>query len=135
MNQTKQQIIFFIKIFISAFLINLIWENLHAGLYFLPSGEPITQFILLRSTFFDAVFILILSIFFIKIPYLRERKWLAIIFGMIFSIIVEKHAIEVGRWAYNSFMPIIPLLKTGLTPTIQLGVLSYLILKVFDRNK
>ena len=117
-------------IFLCAFALNWIWENLHSRLYYLPSGEPITQYILLRATFFDAIFITLLGALFLKVPFLKERKWYSLIFGFIAAFIIEKYALQTGRWAYNSLMPIIPLLNTGLTPTIQLGLLSYIVIKI-----
>ena len=46
------------------------------------------------------------------------------------SIIIEHFALSAGRWAYNDFMPIIPFLSVGLTPTIELGLLGYLSFKL-----
>ncbi|MBI2670188.1 MAG: hypothetical protein HYX20_03520 [Candidatus Yanofskybacteria bacterium] len=116
-------------IFAVAFLLNLVWENLHSYLYIHYKAGEITRLILLRATLFDAVFITLLAILFIKIVYFRERKWYVLLMGIIVAIIIELSALKTGRWAYNEFMPIIPLINTGLTPTIQLGILSYLIFK------
>lgn len=122
-------------VFIYAFVLNWIWENLHAYLYFLPSGEPITQYLLLRSTFIDAVIIMILGLLFLNIPYFKNKKWYALIFGLVVAIFIEKNALEAGRWAYNSLMPIVPFFHTGLTPTIQLGISSFIVLKIVDKEK
>lgn len=116
-------------IFIISFLLNLAWENLHSFLYFHPDGQIMTQSMLLRATLFDAIFITLLAVLFIKISYFRERKWYALMFGIVAAIILETYALNSGRWAYNELMPIIPLLNTGLTPTMQLGILSYIIFK------
>jgi len=117
-------------IFVLAFVSNWVWENLHSVLYFHPNGEMITQTILLQATLFDAVFITVVGIVFLLVPYLRERLWLSIIVGMVGAIIIEWQALAIGKWAYTASMPLIPLLNTGLTPTIQLGLLSYLIFKL-----
>lgn len=116
-------------IFIISSLLNLAWENLHSFLYFHPDGQIMTQGMLLRATLFDTIFITLLAILFIKISYFRERKWYALIFGIVAAIILETYALNDGRWAYNELMPIVPLLNTGLTPTLQLGILSYIIFK------
>ncbi|OGY64081.1 MAG: hypothetical protein A3I24_00360 [Candidatus Harrisonbacteria bacterium RIFCSPLOWO2_02_FULL_41_13b] len=118
-----------IAIFALAFLLNLIWENLHSWLYAYYEGGVITEWILLRATLFDAIFITLLAIPFLKISYLQNRLWYSIIFGITAAILIEWFALNTGRWAYSDAMPIIPLLKTGLTPTIQLGLLSYLTYK------
>ena len=116
-------------IFLTAFVLNLVWENLHSYLYIHYKAGEITQFILLRATLFDAVFIALLAILFIKFAYFRDRKWYALPIGIFIAILIEISALKTGRWAYNEFMPIVPLINTGLTPTVQLGVLSYLIFK------
>jgi len=116
-------------IFTAAFLLNLVWENLHSYFYAHYQGGAITEFILLRATLFDAVFITLLAIPFISVPYLRERKWYAILIGFIVAIFIELFALKTGRWAYGEFMPVVPLINTGLTPTVQLGILSYLIFR------
>jgi hypothetical protein len=122
-------------IFVLAFVSNWVWENLHSVLYFHPNGEMITQTILLQATLFDAVFITVVGIVFLLVPYLRERLWLSIIVGMVGAIIIEWQALAIGEWAYTASMPLIPLLNTGLTPTIQLGLLSYLIFKLIKLDK
>lgn len=114
-------------IFILAFILNLIWENLHSFLYFHPRGDPIDQMMLLRATLFDALFITLMGGLFLKVAYFKERLPYALLFGVIVAIVIELYALETGRWAYNELMPLVPLLKTGLTPTIQLGFLSYII--------
>jgi len=116
-------------IFITGFLLNFIWENLHSYLYFHPNGEMMTQGMLLKATLFDSIFITLLAILFIKAAYFRDRKWYVLPIGIIVAILIELSALKTGRWAYNEFMPIIPLINIGLTPTIQLGILSYLIFK------
>ncbi|MCF7834157.1 MAG: hypothetical protein K9L98_02250 [Candidatus Pacebacteria bacterium] len=119
-------------IFGLSFIINWIWENAHAVLYFLPNGESISQYMLLRSTFFDAIFTLLVAFIFIKFPYFNQRKWYALVFGIVVAVLLEKIALGMGFWAYTEFMPIIPFINTGLTPTIQLGVISYTVLSFFD---
>lgn len=124
-----------ILIFILAFILNLIWENFHALLYVNYQGEKITQLILLRASLFDALFITLLSLPFIFIKYFNQRIWYSIVIGIIFAIILERWALATGRWAYNDLMPIIPIIKTGLTPTLQLGLLSFLIFKFSKIDK
>ncbi len=120
--------IFFI--FITAFILNLIWENLHAVLYANYMGGKITEFILLRATLSDAIYIVLITLPFVLLPAFKKWDWLIIVFGLIISILIEYYALSTGRWEYNSMMPIIPFLGTGLTPTIQLGFLGYLSFKL-----
>lgn len=125
----------FLFVFLLAFVSNLIWENLHAGLYAHYMSGPVTQRALLLSTFTDAIFITILGVIFLRVAYFRQRLWFSFVIGAAVSIAVEVFALKTGRWAYNDLMPLVPIVKTGLTPTIQLGLLSYLIFKIVNLNK
>lgn len=120
-------------IFTISFVLNAIWENLHSLLYDNYMGGKITEFILLRATLSDAIYITIIALPFIFYPALKKKNWLIIIFGFIISILIEYYALSTGRWAYNSMMPIIPFLGIGLTPTVQLGLLGYISFKLEER--
>jgi 1,4-dihydroxy-2-naphthoate octaprenyltransferase len=113
-------------IFGLAFILNFIWENLHAFLYANYQGGAITEMILLRASFVDAIFITVVGTAFIKLKFFKERTWLVLLIGIIAAAGQEMYALASGRWAYNSLMPIIPILNVGLTPTIQLGLLAYI---------
>ncbi len=117
-------------IFILAFGLNYIWENLHSVLYVHYKGGEITQFALLQSTFCDALFITVLAIMFLKSAYLKHRQWLAILAGFVVAVVVETWALKTGFWAYNGLMPVIPILNVGVTPFLQLGVLSFLVFRL-----
>lgn len=120
-------------IFTISFFLNAIWENLHSFLYDNYMGGKITEFILLRATLSDAIYITIIALPFIFYPALKKKDWLIIIFGFIISILIEYYALSAGRWSYNSMMPIIPFLGIGLTPTVQLGLLGYISFKLEER--
>ena len=119
-----------IPIFVFAFILNLIWENLHSVFYDNYMGGKITEFILLRASFWDAIIIVLITLPFIFYYSLRKQNWLIILAGIVVSIFIEYWGLETGRWAYNSFMPIIPILGVGLTPAIQLGLLGYISFKI-----
>lgn len=121
-------------IFISAFFLNLLWENLHSVLYVSYRGQTITEINLLRAALFDAVFITVLLKFFASFSVLKTRPWLVMVIGVIFAICLELFALNTGRWIYNTSMPILPFLNVGLTPTVQLGAISYLLIKTFYRT-
>jgi len=116
--------IFFI--FFLSFFFNLIWENLHSYLYAGYMGGTITEAILLRASVVDAIIITFLSFPFVFIAKLRNKNWIIIFIGIAVAILIEWHALRTERWVYNEYMPIIPILSVGLTPTIQLGLLGYL---------
>ena len=116
--------IFFI--FLLSFSFNLIWENLHFYLYAGYMGGTITEAILLRASVVDAIIITFLSFPFVFIAKLRNKNWIIIFIGIVVAILIELHALRTERWVYNEYMPIIPILFVGLTPTIQLGLFGYL---------
>ncbi len=113
------------SIFVISFFLNLIWENLHSLLYVGYKGGAITEFILIRAALGDAVIITLLALLFIWKLRTPQESWLMVIAGVFVSIAIEWYALHTGRWAYNQYMPIIPLLDVGLTPTVQLGFLGY----------
>src|SRR3989338_11150690 len=122
-------------IFGLAFSLNLIWENLHSYLYVHYQGGKITEWILLKAALFDAIFTTLLAVIFIPVGYFKNRLWWSLVIGIIFAVILERFALSTGRWAYNDLMPIIPLIKTGLTPTLQLGLISFGLYKFLKLDK
>mgnify|MGYP001564734139 CR=1 FL=1 len=120
--------------FVIAWVLNAVWEYAHSFLYAQYRGGEITGVILLRAALFDAVVITLLGALFLRVSFLRKRLWLIIVAGVIFAVFLEWYALATGRWVYTSSMPIIPFLHTGLTPTIQLGVLGYMTLRLTLRR-
>ena len=115
-----------LTIFLISFLLNFVWENLHSLLYASYMGGDITQFILFHASLGDAVMITIICIPFVYLPSFKKYSWTIVPIGLIIAVSIEWAALSVGRWSYNEFMPIIPILNIGLTPTIQLALLGYL---------
>ena len=124
-----------LNIFLVSFLLNLIWENLHSVLYTGYQGGKITEFILMRASVGDAVMITVLLLPFLYIVWFQKRGYLIVVAGIVLAILIEWYALSTGRWAYNEYMPIIPFLNIGLTPTIQLGLLGYLTFWITERKQ
>jgi hypothetical protein len=122
-------------IFLVSFFLNFIWENLHSLLYAGYQGGTITEFILFRASLGDAVMITLLALPFFFISALKKRDWLIIVLGVLVAILIEWYALSSGRWAYNEYMPLIPFLNIGLTPTIQLGLLGYFSYRIVARKE
>jgi len=57
----------------------------------------------------------------------KKNSWqelsLIIFFGFLLSVSVEKYALTVGMWSYNVWMPMLPWLKVGLTPVLQMMII------------
>ncbi len=123
-----------LRVFLASWLLNLVWENLHVFLYDHYRGVFYSQMgwidrfqILLKASFFDAAFITVVVFLIILIPWLKGKElWSLVIVTTLFSISLELYALDTGRWAYNSLMPLIPMLDIGVLPVIQLGLTGYL---------
>lgn len=126
---TKGLLIFFL-----AFVLNYAWEHAHAVLYTNYKGGAISEFVLIRATTFDALYTMIVGTAFLTITILRKRKWLMVLMGFVVAVNIEWYALATERWGYTTAMPIIPIINVGLTPAIQLGLLSYILLIYIDRK-
>ena len=119
-----------IYIIVLSFIFNLAWEIFHSPLYktaidAIKSGYyPI---LILKAAGGDIIMILL--IFLGISAFNRSFNWeinnkrnitLSILFGLIISIGFELYAKYTSRFFYNSKMPIIPLIKIGLTPILQM---------------
>ncbi|MFA6177696.1 MAG: hypothetical protein WC694_02255 [Candidatus Paceibacterota bacterium] len=120
------------SIFFIAFVSNAVWENLHSVFYANYMGGKITELILLRASFWDALIIILITLPFIFYAPFKNKSWLIIFLGIIISFGIEYYALSTHRWAYNSLMPIISFLGIGLTPSIQLGLLGYISFRITD---
>tara|TARA_R110000868_G_scaffold125511_3_gene331535 strand:+ start:63721 stop:64197 length:477 start_codon:yes stop_codon:yes gene_type:complete len=134
-NPTRKSLIIWISLI--AFVLNFIWENLHAGLY-----EEYNYFMksiyFLGCTIGDVVLKFI--IYGLVAVALKDRCWIRnfnfktivtvlLIAGM-FAFVAEWVAIELNFWSYNEKMPIVPVLEVGLSPFLAIVVnpiLSFII--------
>lgn len=133
-----------VYLFLTAFITNLIWENLQAPLYtgFESFGQHFL-FCLVASVVDAAV---ILALYFIISLLRNDAMWLRDIrradtlvllaLGLLTAILFEKWALQSGTWNYTSEMP--EIFGIGLAPLIQLPILSmfsiYLVKIAFDRR-
>ena len=128
----KLKIIKIIAIFILAFLFNLIWEFFHARFYVHYQGNVITTLILIKAALFDAALITLLYVVFLPLT-LKKRLILITGITLVFAVGLERYALATKRWSYNSLMPVLPLIDSGLTPTIQLALLSLLVIFIIEK--
>ncbi|HLG54253.1 MAG TPA: hypothetical protein VI485_02915 [Vicinamibacterales bacterium] len=55
---------------------------------------------------------------------LRPAMWIiSATAGAVSAVIVERVAVETGRWTYNDLMPILPVVNVGLWPILQMSLL------------
>ncbi|MDP3956075.1 MAG: hypothetical protein Q8Q18_02435 [bacterium] len=113
-----------LSICILAFIGNIVWEHAHAFLYVSYKGGEITTFILARAALFDAVIIGLISLPFLSRCRVKHRFWLLFVLATLVAVGNEWYGLSTFRWVYDASMPVIPFIKTGITPTLQLGVLA-----------
>lgn len=108
-----------------SFLLNLMWENTHYLLYVHYQGGPITEAVLLHATFVDAAIITAVVAIFVHAPSHSFQVYGMVGTWLLMAIGIEWWALETARWAYQDFMPTVPLLGVGLSPTVQLALTGY----------
>ncbi len=124
-------------IFALSFALNFMWEHLHSVLYLSYKGGAITNSVLARATLADAIFITLIAAPFLISASLRRRLWIGMLGALVLAVAIERYALATGRWRYAPAMPLIPVLGTGLSPTIQLALLfaaSFLISEMLWRG-
>ena len=126
-------------IILVAFILNLIWENAHAQLYIGYQGFLSFFLIGFRSTFGDVLIILFLYYLFSSLTHdpfwFRKNifKMWCLLAGILIAIFIEINAISIGRWAYTSYMPLIPFINVGISPVLQMMILPLLTFSIVDR--
>jgi len=115
-----------------SFLLHLVWENLQAPLY----GSDYISFAqhfptCLIATFGD-VFIALIVYYFIMVVK-KDTHWIAkqdvsdyiaiTFLGLLIAIGIEQNALLLEKWGYGATMPLIPYLRVGLLPILQMTIL------------
>jgi hypothetical protein len=129
----------------SSFLLHLLWENLQAPLY-----EGFTSFtqhfwICFRATFGDLLFMFVI---YVALAIVHRNLWwiadvsgytyatwiTALFVGAALAVSYEFWAVYVAhRWDYTSMMPLLPLLRIGAFPVLQMVVVPVSTLFVTSR--
>jgi hypothetical protein len=56
--------------------------------------------------------------------YLNKSKIFYIVLtGFVVGVTIEKVCLEADRWSYSKAMPVIPMIKVGLSPILQMTIL------------
>jgi hypothetical protein len=124
----------------TAFILHLLWENLQAPLYTCFSGNSFLQCFLvcLRAaatgdmlfmlTIYGALALVHQDFYWIadRSVYSHPATWLLpVLIGVLLAVSFELWAVYVAeRWQYAAFMPILPVLRIGLTPILQMIAIS-----------
>lgn len=124
----KRRIILYL--FITAFITNLIWENLQAPLY---TGYKSFGQHFLFCVVASVVDGLVIVGFYFIISLIRGYSFwilsirssdilMLFVLGLSTAILFEKWALKSGTWTYTEQMPLI--FGLGLSPLLQLAILS-----------
>jgi len=141
LHENDMNIKYIAKLAIVAFLLHVIWENAQAPLYIGYQSFSQHFSICLIGTLGDIVITLSVLAFLwvLKKDISRPADFLALaILGFFVAIGIEQHALFVGKWGYALAMPIIPILKVGLAPVLQMTLLlplSFYLAKLIKINK
>ena len=136
-----------IVVLVLAFLLNFVWESVHAVLFYEAHATFAASFftrMVLYASFIDAL--LIFGIFCAGCFLFKGDCWLehygskefmfTAVVGIIIAAIIEIKAIFLEQWQYTALMP--TFLGVGLSPVLQLaitGALSMFITSKFFYSK
>ncbi|MBI4154665.1 hypothetical protein HY498_01100 [Candidatus Woesearchaeota archaeon] len=133
---------FALAIFVVAYILNFLWEYLHYPLYNCKFPLGVCAVV---TSFRDAL--IILGIYFLGVLFFKNNRWilnltklklgLLLVTSFFIAYIIELQGIYFGKWSYNEFMPIIPVLNVGLSPILQmifLSFITFLIIKFLVRK-
>jgi hypothetical protein len=114
------------KLAVIAFLLHVVWENAQAPLY--AGYRSFSQHfsLCLIGTLGDVAITLAVLAFMllIKKELTRPADFLALaILGLMIAVLIEQHALLVGKWSYAFVMPLLPVVKVGLAPILQMTLL------------
>ena len=130
----------FILILVS-FLLHLLWENAQAPLY--AGYQSFSQHF--SICFVGAIGDVIITLFALAFMRLLKKEGLQTIadyltlaiIGLVVAVLIEQNALLVGKWSYASAMPIVPWIKIGLMPIIQMTILlplSFYLAELFNKK-
>lgn len=139
MKKTSHTFLISSFIFVLAFLLNFLWESVHAVLFYADHANYTANFfvkMISYASFIDAL--LILGIFlvgdllwkgdcWIKEYDLKKILFTALI-GFVIAVIIEAKALFFHQWSYTDLMPTI--FGMGLSPLIQLSITGVIALEI-----
>ena len=134
-NQKKIFRHYTIIIILIAFLFNVAWEILQIPLYKGGVYEwdhilfcvlaSVADVIMVQLIYFGFAFIF-KSAFWIK-NLSTTRIIILALTGGIGAVVAETRHLSIGTWSYADIMPLVPLVKVGLSPVLQFMILPFVI--------
>ena len=141
-SQVPEIFYFAITVFIVSVGINYIWEMAQMPLFQnMPYNNISSWLLCFRAALGDGLIILIIWMFGFTV--FREIAWFGISrissilmlagSGIVIAAAIELFALSTSRWLYSDFMPIIPVIRVGLSPVLQMAVLPWCVMKICER--
>ncbi len=125
---------YFIYILAIGFFLNFVWENSQFILYGGTTTLYPRPIVTALGTLVDVCIIMV--IYAIMAAIFKNTMWLkafslqkgimSIVLGFIAIVINEKVGLGLNAWYYAEKMPVLPWLKIGLTPALQMTILPLL---------
>lgn len=126
------------RILVIGFLVNLVWENAQAFLYAGYGGFIEHFWVCFVASVMDALVILLVYLL-LALAY-KDAYWprydsyvryaVVAAIGGALAVGFELWALETGEWEYTPLMPVVPGLRVGLSPLVQLMVLPVLTYRI-----
>jgi len=126
---------------VTTFILHFIWESFHVSLYGgyenLSPYLPITLWATLGDVLYTFGAFLLWFVVRKRVAFTNAARgadyFFFVLAGFAIALFVEYKALTLGSWYYLPEMPIIPFLKVGLTPVLQMTIL--LPLSIFITEK
>lgn len=123
-------------------LLHLVWENFHIGLYTgyekMKGKLPVPVLATLGDIMYTFLAVFLVGIFKGNGSWFLDAHFLdyagLVCLGVLIALFVEYKALALDRWKYRDSMPIIPILRVGVTPIVQMALilpLSIYLTRVF----
>jgi hypothetical protein len=113
----------------SSFFLNMIWEALHQPAFAIPPYPfYLASICALGDLVITAAIYLLGALANGSWHWWKPRRphvyFFVSLMGLVFAITTEWFALWTGRWSYSEWMPIVPFLRVGLLPMIQLSLIT-----------
>ena len=120
-----------IVVFVLAFLLNFVWESIHAVLFYEGHAGYVADFFMRMVIYASSIdALLILGIFCSGCLLFKSACWLesyrgkevlyTVALGVVIAAIIEVKALLFEQWKYTALMPTI--FGIGLSPLVQLAI-------------
>lgn len=120
----------FVVTFLIAVVVNFVWEMMQAVLFGPMGGWVSGVWTCFIASLGDGVIVLFIaaigSLWFQRADWIVRPGFagyaLMTTVGVAIAILIERHALATGRWAYTEQMPVLPVVHVGIVPVLQMVI-------------